>query len=160
MATTRTINCLNSKKIETILEQLNRIFLDSAPIIYYVESNPNYCLIIDKVFNYIESHSIHIITSPITLAECLILPTRQKNLSVQQQFINILTSQDTINFVDINSETALIAADIRVRYNLKLPDALQITTAIQSNCDAFLTNDLQFKKVRELSILVVSELTL
>ena len=26
-------------KIETILEQLNRIFLDSAPIIYYVESN-------------------------------------------------------------------------------------------------------------------------
>ena len=31
-------------------------FLDSAPIIYYVESNPNYCLIIDKVFNYIESH--------------------------------------------------------------------------------------------------------
>ena len=56
MATTRTINCLNSKKIETILEQLNRIFLDSAPIIYYVESNPNYCLIIDKVFNYIESH--------------------------------------------------------------------------------------------------------
>ena len=117
MATTRTINCLNSKKIETILEQDYRIFLDSAPIIYYVESNPNYCLIIDKVFNYIESHSIHIITSPITLAECLILPTRQKNLSVQQQFINILTSQDTINFVDINSETALIAADIRVRYN-------------------------------------------
>ena len=90
----------------------------------------------------------------------MILPTRQKNLSVQQQFINILTSQDTINFVDINSEIALIAADIRVRYNLKLPDALQITTAIQSNCDAFLTNDLQFKKVRELSILVVSELTL
>ena len=89
-----------------------------------------------------------------------VLSTRQKNLSVQQQFINILTSQDTINFVDINSETALIAADIRVRYNLKLPDALQIATAIQSNCDAFLTNDLQFKKVRELSILVVSELTL
>jgi predicted nucleic acid-binding protein len=51
--------------------------------------------------------------------------------------INILTSQDTINFVDINSETDLIAADIRVRYNLKLPDALQIATAIQSSCDAF-----------------------
>ncbi|OZH55375.1 twitching motility protein PilT [Hydrocoleum sp. CS-953] len=147
-------------KIETILEQLNRIFLDSAPIIYYVESNPNYFLIIDEVFNYIESHSIAVITSPITLAECLILPTRQKNLSGQQQFINILTSQDTINFVDINSEIALIAADIRVRYNLKLPDALQIATAIHSNCDAFLTNDLQLKKVSELSILVISELTL
>ena len=84
-------------KIKTVLKQLNLIFLDSAPIIYYVESNPNYFLIIDEVFNYIESHSIRVITSPITLAECLILPTRQKNLSVQQQFINILTNQDTIN---------------------------------------------------------------
>ena len=37
MATTRTINCLNSKKIETILEQDYRIFLDSAPIIYYIQ---------------------------------------------------------------------------------------------------------------------------
>ncbi len=39
-------------KIETILEPLNRIFLDSAPIIYYVEGNPNYFLIIDELFNY------------------------------------------------------------------------------------------------------------
>lgn len=62
--------------------------------------------------------------------------------------------------MDINSEIALLAAEIRVRYNLKLPDALQVATAIQSNCDAFLTNDLQFKKVSELSILVISELTL
>ncbi|MGD1716710.1 type II toxin-antitoxin system VapC family toxin [Dapis sp. BLCC M172] len=62
--------------------------------------------------------------------------------------------------MDINSEIALIAADIPARYNFKLPDALQIATAIHSNCDAFLTNDLQFKKVSELSILVISELTL
>jgi predicted nucleic acid-binding protein len=33
------------------------------------------------------------------------------------------------------------AADIRVRYGLKLPDALQIASALVAGCDAFLTND-------------------
>ena len=49
---------------------------------------------------------------------------------------------------------------MRARYNLSLTDALQIATAIQSDCDAFLTNDLQLKRVNELSILVVTELIL
>lgn len=35
-----------------------------------------------------------------------------------------------------------------------------LTSAIQSGCQAFLTNDLQLKRVNELSILVVRELTL
>lgn len=147
-------------KIETALQQVNRIFLDSAPIIYYVDINPNYFSIIDEVFSYIESNSIRVVTSPITLAECLILPVQQQNISRQQQFIDILTSQNIIDFVEINLEIAINTAEIRVRYNLKLPDALQIATAIQSKCDAFLTNDLQLKRVKELSVLVLSELTL
>lgn len=147
-------------KIETVLKSIHRIFLDSAPIIYYVEINPNYFSIIDEVFNYIELHSIHVVTSPITLAECLILPIRQNNISGQQQFIDILTSQDIIDLVEINSEVAKKAAELRVKYNLKLPDALQIAVAIQSKCEAFLTNDLQLKRVSELSMLVVSEFTL
>ncbi len=112
------------------------------------------------MFNYIESNSIRLVTSPITLAEFLILPIRQKNLSQQQLFIDILTSQDTTDFVEINSAIAREAAEIRVKYNLALPDALQLAIAIQSGCDAFLTNDLQLKRVNELSILVLSELTL
>jgi predicted nucleic acid-binding protein len=47
-----------------------------------------------------------------------------------------------------------------MRYNLQLPDALQIATAISSGCDAFLTNDAALQRVIELRILVVSELEL
>ena len=75
-------------------------------------------------------------------------------------FIYLIVDGENINFVLIDEDIGNLAAQMRARYNLSLTDALQIATAIQSNCDAFLTNDLQFKKVRELSILVVSELTL
>ncbi|MGL5942119.1 MAG: type II toxin-antitoxin system VapC family toxin [Waterburya sp.] len=47
---------------------------------------------------------------------------------------------------------------MRVKYNLKLPDALQITTAIETGCDSFLTNDKALKRVTELRILILDEL--
>ena len=58
----------------------------------------------------------------------------------------------------ITSEIARCAADFRAKYNLKLPDALQIATAIVSNCEAFLTNDTKLKRVTELQVLVIEEL--
>ncbi len=42
--------------------------------------NPAYFAIMDGLFNSIESNSIRVVTSPVTLAECLILPIRQKAL--------------------------------------------------------------------------------
>lgn len=62
--------------------------------------------------------------------------------------------------ISIDPETARIAADLRIRYNLRTPDALQLATAIRTGCDAFLTNDAALKKVRELRILVLSDLRL
>jgi predicted nucleic acid-binding protein len=66
--------------------------------------------------------------------------------------------QDEVVFVDINASIARDAARIRVRYNLQLPDALQVATALTAGCEAFLTNDTALKRVTELRILVVGEL--
>lgn len=52
------------------------------------------------------------------------------------------------------------AADLRARYNLRTPDAVQIATAIDTGCDAFLTNDIALKRVTEICVIVLSELTL
>ncbi|MGA9381523.1 MAG: PIN domain-containing protein, partial [Phormidium sp.] len=106
----------------------------------------------------IESSLIRVVTSPVTLAECLIFPIRQNNSSQQQLFIDIITSPNTADFVEINSAIARNAAEIRARYNLQLPDAFQIATALEVGCEAFLTNDAQLKRVTELTILVVGEL--
>lgn len=43
-------------------------------------------------------------------------------------------------------------------YNLQLLDAFQVAAALQSKCEAILTNDMQLKRVKELRVLVVSEL--
>jgi predicted nucleic acid-binding protein len=60
--------------------------------------------------------------------------------------------------VEINASIGQKSAELRVKYKLKLPDALQIATAIYYECDAFLTNDIDLKRVKELQIIVLEDL--
>jgi len=53
-----------------------------------------------------------------------------------------------------DGNTGQEAAKFRAQYNLTLSDALQLAVALQSNCDALLTNDIVFKRVNELRIII------
>ena len=86
------------------------------------------------------------------------MPFKLNNIQMQQNYINFLTNTREVEMVEINTEIARTAAELRATYRLKLPDALQVATAIASGCDGFLTNDTDLKRVRELQILVVEEL--
>ena len=80
-------------------------------------------------------------------------------MDLEQAFVDVLLNNEVV-FVKIEAAIARAAARIRVRYNLQLPDALQIASALTAGCEAFLTNDEALKRVTELRILVVSELVL
>lgn len=60
----------------------------------------------------------------------------------------------------VNREIAKLTAIIRSKYNFQFPDSIQIATAIASNSDAFLTNDIALKKVTEIRPIIVSKLEL
>jgi len=90
----------------------------------------------------------------------LVFPLRLGNTLLQQAFIDLILFGDTTNFVFIDDTIAQQAADVRARYNLALPDALQVATALVSNCDAFLTNDIRLQRVSEIRVLVIDQLEL
>ncbi|MGL5939546.1 MAG: type II toxin-antitoxin system VapC family toxin [Waterburya sp.] len=145
-------------KIENVFQAISQVFLDTAPVIYYVEATEGFTEIIREVFRLLAEENFHAVTSPVTLAECLIVPVKMKQIEFQQAFIDLLTNSEEIAFTITDSEISKLAAEIRVKYNLKLPDALQIATALQTRCDAFLTNDKVLKRVKELRVLVLDEL--
>ncbi len=60
----------------------------------------------------------------------------------------------------VNVAIAESAADLRARYNLRAPDAIQIAAALSAGCEAFLTNDAALKRVTELQVLILDELEL
>jgi len=147
-------------KVNDAIQGVRRLFLDTAPIIYYVENHPSYYGFTKVIFDRIDDGLLLGVTSPISLSECLVYPYKLGLTILADDFINLIVYGGNIDFRLIDEDIGKLASQMRARYNLSLTDALQIATAIQSGCDAFLTNDLQLKRVNELSILVVTELIL
>ena len=63
-------------KVADALRGVSRIFLDTAPVIYFVERAPLHFDRVGPVFDLIDVGSVAAVTSPITLAECLVVPCR------------------------------------------------------------------------------------
>ncbi|HAG80520.1 MAG TPA: VapC toxin family PIN domain ribonuclease [Cyanobacteria bacterium UBA12227] len=141
--------------IENSLQGVTRLFLDTAPVVYYVERNPTYFGRVRLIFEQIEIGALTAVTSPITLAECLIHPYRLGLSQLQQDFFNVIVSAENTVFQPVNAQIGRQAAVLRASYNVTLTDALQVATALVANCEAFLTNDLTLQRITELRIVVL-----
>ncbi|MTJ07760.1 type II toxin-antitoxin system VapC family toxin [Anabaena sp. UHCC 0204] len=146
-------------KLSDALQGVNKVFLDTSPVVYYVEAVPAFAEVAKGIFTLIEKGQIQGVVSPVTLAECVTLPIRLGQVTLRQRFTDLLTATEGILLVNIDAAIAQQAAELRIQYGLKLPDALQVATAIASGCEAFLTNDVALKRVQELRVLTMVELT-
>jgi len=144
-------------KLEVALAGMTRLYLDTAPVIYLVERNPQFFGEVSAIFRRVDEAQLTVVASQITLAECLVGAYRTNQTQVAANFVVIAQLRGT-DFVQISAEIGDLAAQLRVKYNFQLPDALQLATALVSNCEAFLTNDGQLKRVAELRVLVIGEL--
>lgn len=144
---------------EDVVRRVKEIGLDSSPIIYYVEKNPNFELHCYPFFAAIDSGNLEGYTSAISLTETLVHPKRNADTAKQTTFHNLLLLSRGMTTYLLTPEIAEMAAQLRANYPLRTPDAIQIATAIYCQCDAFLTNDDRLKQVKEIEIVVVSELT-
>lgn len=147
-------------KVVDALQSVERIYVESAPLIYYVEENPTYIDRMDVVIDIMLRNAIQGVCSVLILTEVLPIPLRTGRKALVQEYQNILLNSREFVCLEINRQIAELAANIRAQYNVRTPDSLHLATAIHTNCDAFLTNDLGLKRITELRILVLDELEL
>lgn len=101
-------------KVDDALDGVTRLFLDTAPVIYYVEANPRYVASTNAVFERIDNGTLLAVTSPVTLAECLIAPYRANLPHVSEAFLDLIIHGNNTAFVPIGREAAQYAAEVRV----------------------------------------------
>ncbi len=147
-------------KISIAFNKIKRVYVDTSPLIYYVEQNPAYLARMDAIVNLLQTVPIQGVCSTITLAEVLPIPLRTGNTSLARLYKTILLNSREFLTFPVTSVVAEGAADLRASYGLKTPDALHLATALSSGCDAFLTNDLGLKRVTKIKVLVLDELEL
>jgi predicted nucleic acid-binding protein len=134
------------------------VFLDTAPLIYFIEGNSQYQEKLNQLFDLNDKGHFVFITSSITLLEVLVKPLKDGQIKLAEKYIDILTNARGIEMLEVTNALAIKAAELRAKYNLRTPDAIQLATAIEYNADYFLTNDLRLKSVVEVNSIVLSEL--
>lgn len=145
-------------KLDDALLSITRLGLDTPPIIYLVEANPTYDALVSAIFTRIDLGEIEAFSSTISLAEVLVQPLKRGNVALADQYRELLLHSANFTLVSVGSAVAERAAELRARYNLRIPDAIQIAAALDEGCEAFLTNDTRLSRVTELPILVLDDL--
>ena len=145
--------------VSEALSGVSRFGVDTAVFIYYVEADParfDRCL---AVFDTVAAGSAGVYTSVLTLTETLVHPLRSGNVPLADAYRNLLDHTNGVTSSAVDSHIAELAADLRSRYSLRTPDAIQIATAISAGCDAFLTNDAGLRRVADIRVVVLDDLS-
>lgn len=138
------------------MTDFNKIFLDTSPIVYYLEKSELYYLNMKRFWN--EYGDCDYVTSAVTITEYLTYPYQKNNLKQINAFYAFVDGMDIV-IKNIDKPIAEKAAQIRAEYKFfKTMDALQLATACLSGCDLFLTNDKQLKQFKEIKCITVGEL--
>ncbi|MGO8674113.1 MAG: type II toxin-antitoxin system VapC family toxin [Capsulimonadaceae bacterium] len=146
--------------IDMALSGVGRIGLDTAAVIYFVEAHPKYDPLVTDIFQRISSGLLVAFTSVITVTEVLAHPYKLLNPVLAQSYRDVLLNSANLSTIEIDSQLADDAARLRAQYGLRTPDALQIAVALATGCQAFLTNDRGIKRVNNLRVLLLDELSL
>ena len=144
--------------LEESLRQVQRLAVDSAPWIYLIEGHPEFAAPVRMIVERAEKGELKLCTSALTLIEVLALPLAVGAHAIAEAYETILLESPYLELHDVDRLVARRAADLRGRYRLKTPDAVQVAVALQAGCDAFLTNDRRLRRVQDLTILVLSDL--
>jgi len=132
------------------LPQGASVLVDTAPWIYVLESHPQFADRFVGLFEAAAKGHVLIALSTITLAEVLTGPFKAGQTALAKRYEKALLQY---RVVDVSAPIAALAAQLRAQYRLKLPDALQLATALDMGAAALVTHDRDFSQVSGLDIL-------
>ncbi len=126
------------------------ILIDTAPIIYLLEGHNPLAQRFTPLFERHAAGEIGFAVTTITIAEVLTGPLSKREEALARRYRTILESW---HVVALTADIAESAARMRARTKLKLPDAIQVASALAINATALVTHDRDFAVVKGLQIL-------
>lgn len=144
----------------TLIEALGDrriVFLDTSPIIYFIQEDQKYLHLVDPLFQAIGEGRLEGYSSIITLVEVLTKPLKENRKELAGQYREVLNKASNFVMFSVDERTAERAAQLRAAHGLKTPDAIQAATALLNGAEAFVTNDGDLRRVNGLHVLKLSE---
>jgi predicted nucleic acid-binding protein len=126
------------------------LLVDSAPVIYLLEDNRRFAPRFRPIFEAHARGLVRIAVTTITVAEVLVGPVQAGDEALLRRYRALLGSWQV---VPLDVDIAESAARLRASLRLRLPDAIQLASALTINAAALVTHDRDFSRVRALPII-------
>ena len=126
------------------------VAVDTAPFIYVLEGHAKFADQFAGLFAAADAGNLRIALSTITLAEVLTGPFKAGKTALAKRYEKALSRYA---LVPVSPAIAVLAAQLRVDYRLKLPDAIQLATALDIGASALVTHERDFSQVSGIDIL-------
>ena len=143
-----------------IAEALRRhriVGLDTTVFIYHIEASSRYAMPAAAVFGGLANGAFVGVTSALTLMELVVKPLQMGRIDVADEYEVVVGNYPNLSVVDIDRPVARRAAELRARYRLRPADALQVAACLGHGAAAFVTNDRDLLRVREIEILLLED---
>lgn len=134
----------------------NLVALDSNVFIYHFEKHPEFAKHTYPIFEKLAKDQIKAVTSIISIIETLSFPASKKEV---KNLLEAFIKAPNLETKEVDYEVAQKAAELRRTLGIRLPDSIQLATALTSGAKAFITNDQNLKKFKKLPIILLTEIT-
>ena len=129
--------------------------IDTPVFIYHIEAHPQYSPLTQGIFSSMEKGKWTGVTSAITLMEINVHPWKIGREDVARKYEALLVNFPNMSIVNIDRDVARIASQLRARFGVSPPDALQVAASLVAGAKLFLTNDRRLSSLQSLIDIVV-----
>jgi len=135
------------------------VVIDTMVFIYLFEDHPDYAGVCEHIIKRMSTGIFTGIITPITSAEILVKPLKQKQFSVADRYRSAIRNIPNVTLPGINTEIAFMAGSLKAKYGMLLPDMFQAAMALYFPAHALITNDRAMEKVKEIDIFLLDKMT-
>jgi predicted nucleic acid-binding protein len=140
-----------------ILPSSGLVYFDANCVIYSVEKHPVYWPVLEPAWQAAKGKTIEIVSSDLVLMETLIGPLKSGDAGLASAYEQLFQQPQT-RLLPITHAILREAARLRATTKLKTPDALHAATAQQTACALFVRNDVDYRAVPGLPLVILDDL--
>ena len=133
------------------------VALDTSVFIYFIEEHERFLPVVGPLFEAMDRGTLRAVTSGLTLMEVLVLPYRQGDRKLAENYEALLTRARGLRLVELSTGLLRTAAELRAEVAVKTPDAIQLAAALHGGCSLLVTNDRRLPDLPDLGVRQLSD---
>jgi len=140
-----------------LISQKKIIGVDTMIFIYLFEENEDYFSLAKSFFKLVESGKVKAVTSIISLLETNSAKPLELQPEKRDLYEKFFRKTKNLTTKEISFDICKKTSELRRKFHLQTPDAIQIATAIVNKADIFLTNDTKLKTFKEIQVVCLKD---